>query len=105
MKANMACFFPNASLSKKSKEIIKILGAAQTTLLPHIVIGAFEQLGIVTTYSPTHNCLMCHVDPPRARRVRGLGTGTTGQGPGHLGRAHGSGSISTKRSSQNTMSS
>jgi hypothetical protein len=74
MKANMARIFPNASLSKQSKGIVKILGAAQTTLLPHLVDSALEQSGIATIYSPEHKCLVCHVDPSKARRVRGLGT-------------------------------
>jgi hypothetical protein len=42
MKTNMAHVHPAPDLLKQSKEILKILGAMQQTLLPPIVISAIR---------------------------------------------------------------
>jgi hypothetical protein len=58
-------------------------------MLPHIVISAFNQSRIVTTYSPEHICLVCHVDPSKARRVRRPVAGSPVHSPPHIRGAHG----------------
>jgi hypothetical protein len=75
--------------SKQSKEILKILGAMQQTLLPPIVISSFRQSGIVFTFSQEHKCLVCKVGPSQTRRVRGLKPAPKNDAVACIGGAHG----------------
>jgi hypothetical protein len=59
MKANIARVRPAAELSKQTRQVLKILGAAQTTLLPPTIIHAFSQAGVQSHFSADHNCLIC----------------------------------------------
>jgi hypothetical protein len=82
MKANMSRVSPARDLSKQSKQIVKILGALQSTLLPPTIIHAFASAGIRSRYSDVHHCLICVIDPTAARCVRGdFGDGIAGEHP------------------------
>lgn len=83
MKANITRVNPAAELSKQSKQVVKILGALQTTLLPPTIIHAFAQAGIRSRYCDVHHCLICKVDPTGARCVRGT-PGESGRGGDQL---------------------
>jgi hypothetical protein len=72
LKANMTRVHPADDLSKQSKQVLKILGALQTTLLPPTIISAFSQAGAESHYSDEHNCLICWVSMTCARCVRGV---------------------------------
>jgi hypothetical protein len=73
MKTNVSRVRVPASLSKQSKQTIKIIGTLQTTLLPPTIIHAFAQAGIHARYCPGHRCLTCVIDASTARCVRQLG--------------------------------
>jgi hypothetical protein len=70
MKANIARIHPAAALSKQSKQVLKIFGVVQTTLLPPTIIHAFAQAGIHSQYSDEDQCLICRVNPSTARCLR-----------------------------------
>jgi hypothetical protein len=57
--------------SKQSKQIVKILGALQTTRVRPTAIHAFAQAGI-----QGHQCLICAVNPTAAYCAREETTGT-----------------------------
>jgi hypothetical protein len=73
MKTNIARIRPTPDLSRQTKQVVKIFGAMQTTLLPPTIIHAFAQTGIRSHFAQEHNCLICSVDPSSARCVRGSG--------------------------------
>jgi hypothetical protein len=59
-------------LSKQNKQVLKIHGALQTTLLPPTIISAFPQAGIESYSSDEHDCLIYRVNMTCARRIRGV---------------------------------
>jgi hypothetical protein len=73
MKRNVSRVCVPVGLSRQSKQIVKIIGALQTTLLPPTLIHAFAQAGIYTRYCPGHRWSMCAIDASTARCVRQLG--------------------------------
>jgi hypothetical protein len=71
MKANITRVNPAAELSKQSKQVVKIVGALQMTLLPPTIIHGFAEAGIRSRRCDAHHCLIGKVDPTGARCVRG----------------------------------
>jgi hypothetical protein len=74
LKVNMTTVQPADDLSKQSKQVLKILGALQTTLLPPTIIIRFHQTGIESHDSDEHDCLICRVNMTCARHIRGVNT-------------------------------
>jgi hypothetical protein len=72
MKTNIARVRTMPGMSKQSRQIVKILGALQTTLLPPTVVHAFAQARIHARHSPEHRCLISVMDASTARCVRHL---------------------------------
>jgi hypothetical protein len=56
LKANMTRVHPADDFSKQSKQVLKILGALQTTVLPPTIISAFREAGIGSHHSDKHGC-------------------------------------------------
>jgi hypothetical protein len=63
---------PVDDLSKQSKQVLKILGGLQTTLLPPTIISVFRQAGKESRSSDEHDGLICPVNMTCARRIKGV---------------------------------
>jgi hypothetical protein len=70
IKGNVSQIRPTAYLSTHIKQLLRILGALQTALLPPTIIHVFAQAGIVSPYCVQHECLICAVNPTVMRSVQ-----------------------------------